>query len=378
MVVAAPARRIPLRRSLLLAIALVAALLPAAPAVAELTPFDPNAMAFPVGGDDYRIIDNFGVCRDGCSRSHEGVDIMAPKGTPLYAAGDGIAHWVSNSQANCCRLQIDHGNGWATRYIHLNDDTKDENGNYTTDDAGWGIAEGIVDGTPVTKGQLIGWVGDSGNATEGVTHLHFELRRYEGDIWNSYAIDAYPYLIKAAAQYLGQFSDDDGTTHEADIDKIFAAGITYGCNPPLNDQYCPDRNITRGEMSAFIVRTLGLSETSGSQWDDVAGDTFEGDIDKLVTAGIGFGCTATSYCPDRPLLREEMAEMLVRAFGYDSPEDADFFVDDDDSEFHVSINKLANHKVTLGCNPPENDKFCPTRQLSRAEMASFFVRALDL
>jgi hypothetical protein len=39
---------------------------------------------------------------------------------------------------------------------------------------------------------------------------------------------------------------------------------------------------------------------------------------------------------------------------------------------------MAHHEITLGCNPPENDQFCPDRSLTRGEMASFFVRALRL
>ena len=361
-----------MRRSLVLAVALVASLF--APVPAQAAEFDPNQMTFPVGGNEYRITDSFGDCRgSGCSRSHEGVDIMAPKGTPVYAVADGVADWVSTTQDNCCRLGIEHGNGWVTRYIHLNDDTKDKDGNYTTDDQGWGIAKGIVDGTPITKGQLIGWVGDSGNAPEGVTHLHFELRK------DGVALDAYPYLLNAEGSYAGQFLDDDDSVHQQNIDKIYQAGITYGCNPPTNNEFCPGRSITRGEMAAFISRTLGLTERSGDlAFDDVAGSTFEGDIDRIVTAGIGFGCDADSYCPDRPLLREEMAELLTRAFGYDNPERTDHFVDDGESEFEDSINSLANYAVTLGCNPPTNDRFCPERTLTRAEMASFFARALDL
>ena len=130
---------------------------PAAEAGGETPVFDPGEMVFPVGGE-YRIADNFGVCRDGCARSHEGVDIMAPKGAPVSAVAAGTATWVSDSPDNCCRLGIDHGNGWFTRYLHLNDDLF-EGGVYidNTDGQGWGIAEGIVDGTPIEAGQLIGW-----------------------------------------------------------------------------------------------------------------------------------------------------------------------------------------------------------------------------
>lgn len=367
-----------MRRSLTLVIALIASLFPAVGA--QAAEFDPAQMAFPLGGDSYRITDSFGDCRgSGCSRSHEGVDIMAPKGTPVYAVADGVAHWVSASQAECCRLQIDHGNGWATRYIHLNDDTQDVLGNYSTDDLGWGIVDGIVDGTPVTKGQLIGWVGDSGNATEGVPHLHFELRQYNGQIWDSVAIDAYAYLVAAEHNYTGQFLDDDHSVHQGNIDKIYAERITVGCNPPLSNQFCPERTITRGEMAAFISRALGLTEGADTpSFGDVAGHLFERDVNRITAAGIGFACEGNNYCPDRAILREEMAEMLVRAFGYENPDAEDFFVDDEESQFEESINKLARHRITLGCNPPENDNFCPERTLSRAEMASFFARALDL
>lgn len=364
-----------MRRSSFLAVALVASLFPTL--TAQAAGFDPNQIAFPVGGNEYRITDSFGDPRG--DHAHEGVDIMAPKGTEVYAAADGVAHWVSASQAECCRLQIDHGDGWATRYIHLNDDTQNSDGSYNTDDAGWGIAEGITDGTPVSKGQLIGWVGDSGNATEGVPHLHFELRQYDGEIWNSTPIDPYAYLLKAEGGNTARFIDTQGNTHEENIDKIFEAGITYGCNPPLNTMFCPERNITRGEMAAFIVRTLGLSgDPDPAPYDDIAASTFKKDIDRLHAAGIAFGCDADSYCPGRPLIREEMAELLVRAYEYENPEGTDHFTDDEASDFEESINALASVEVTLGCNPPANDNFCPERTLTRAEMASFFARAEGL
>ena len=361
-----------MRLSLALAFVVLASLFPTA-APAQAAGFDPNDMAFPVGGTDFRITDSFGDPRGGGTRLHEGVDIMADKGVPVYAAGDGIAGWVSANQEDCCRLKIDHGNGWSTHYIHLNDDKQNEDGTYRTDDTGWGIVEGIVDGTPIVKGQLIGWVGDSGNATEGVPHLHFELRK-DGE-----PIDTYGYLHKALGILISQFNDIAQSTHRVDIDKIHEDGITRGCNPPSNTLFCPQRSITRGEMAAFISRALDLTEASGSvPFDDVAGNTFESDIDRIVTAGIGFGCDADSFCPNRPLLRDEMAEMLVRAFGYDNPDAIDHFVDDEGSQFEESINKLATHDITLGCNPPDNDMYCPDRTLTRGEMASFFARAKGL
>ncbi len=53
------------------------------------------------------------------------------------------------------------------------------------------------------------------------------------------------------------FVDDDGSIFEADIERLATAGITKGCNPPVNDRFCPDDPVTRGQMAAFLHRALG-------------------------------------------------------------------------------------------------------------------------
>ena len=55
------------------------------------------------------------------------------------------------------------------------------------------------------------------------------------------------------------FWDDDGSVFEIDIEKLAAAGITRGCNPPTNDEYCPDSPVQRDQMASFLVRALGLT-----------------------------------------------------------------------------------------------------------------------
>ncbi len=134
-----------------------------APAVDGLYP-----MVFPVQGDHY-YSDTWGACRDGCSRGHLGVDILTGgvKGVPVVAAASGTIGWVSST---CCSLSIEHDDGWKSYYIHLNNDTPG-----TDDGQAWGIADGIESGVHVEAGQLIGWVGDSGNAEYVGPHLHWEL-----------------------------------------------------------------------------------------------------------------------------------------------------------------------------------------------------------
>jgi len=56
----------------------------------------------------------------------------------------------------------------------------------------------------------------------------------------------------------GTFTDDDGNTHEGNIEAIAAEGITRGCNPPTNDRYCPDDLVERDQMASFLARALGL------------------------------------------------------------------------------------------------------------------------
>ena len=56
----------------------------------------------------------------------------------------------------------------------------------------------------------------------------------------------------------GTFIDDDDSIFEPDIERLATAGITRGCNPPTNDHYCPNNNVTRGQMAAFLARALGL------------------------------------------------------------------------------------------------------------------------
>ena len=137
-------------------------------------------LTMPVQGKHF-FWDTFWAGRTG--GFHHAQDIMADKMVPVVAAANGtirLVNWTSRSHMNpdrCCTLVLRHDDGWESRYIHLNNDTPG-----TDDGKAWGIAKGIAPGTRVKAGQVIGWVGDSGNAEFTRPHLHFELldpsRRY--------------------------------------------------------------------------------------------------------------------------------------------------------------------------------------------------------
>ena len=179
----------------------------------------------------------------------------------------------------------------------------------------------------------------------------------------------------------GTFDDDDGNVHEGYIEAIADTGITRGCNPPLNTNYCPGEAVTRGQAAAFLNRALSLPATPDDFFTDDADSIFQDDINRLAAARITFGCNPPAndhYCPDDALTRGQMAALLVRAFGFDDPGAGDAFSDDDGSIFEGDIDRLAEAGVALGCNPPDNDEFCPTDPVRRDQMASFLGRALNL
>ena len=170
----------------------------------------------------------------------------------------------------------------------------------------------------------------------------------------------------------GTFWDDDRNIHEAQIEAIAAARITFGCG---SDLYCPDQPVTRGQMAAFLHRAFNLPTTSVDHFADDDDSMFEGDINALASAGITVGCAPDAYCPDRAVTRGQMAAFLTRVL--ELPPGEDRFVDDSDSEFQGNINSLAAAGITAGCNQA-GDRFCPNDPVKRDQMASFLARALKL
>ena len=155
-----------------------------AQAAAEL-PFE---IRFPQETQVTIFSSTFGAGRSG-GRRHHGVDLMAPKMTQVYAAADGVVVEMDTNRLSGRYLEVQHIDGWSTRYLHLNNDTPGTDDG----DAGWDltVAPGIAVGSKVEAGQLLAWVGDSGNAEWTGSHTHFEIA-FEGE-----AIDPYPYVKDA-------------------------------------------------------------------------------------------------------------------------------------------------------------------------------------
>ncbi|MCY4457119.1 MAG: S-layer homology domain-containing protein, partial [Acidimicrobiaceae bacterium] len=176
------------------------------------------------------------------------------------------------------------------------------------------------------------------------------------------------------------FNDvDAASTHAANIDAIYAAGITEGCSSdPL--QYCPNDPLTRAEMATFLVRALDLEPAQPAGFNDVdAASTHAANIDALYAAGITVGCNSDPlrYCPNDLVTRAEMATFLVRALELAEAQPAGFNDVDAASTHAANIDAIYAAGITVGCNS-DPLRYCPNDSITRAQMASFLVRALDL
>ena len=202
-------------------------------------PCDPFVydMAWPLAASGH-IGSPFGADRDGGARKHMGNDIAAPKLTPVLAVADGVVIKVAQEvgTADCCWAIIGHTDGWQSYYIHLNNDRHG-----TDDGLGLGVRVDLAEGSPVTRGEVIGWVGDSGNAEDTVDHLHFELRDPTGA-----AVDPRPSLDAArnAAVLLDPepswpYADDDGHSAEWLAAMLLSEGVLLDCDGSRVN-FCPD------------------------------------------------------------------------------------------------------------------------------------------
>jgi murein DD-endopeptidase MepM/ murein hydrolase activator NlpD len=123
--------------------------------------------------------DNYSTRRG--KRMHNALDIMAPRGTPVLAADDGrIAKAYSHPLGGLSIYQYDPGESFAYYYAHLD-----------------AFAAGLREGARVQRGDVIGYVGTTGNATPTAPHLHFAIFRLgpERKWWRGSAVNPHPYLV---------------------------------------------------------------------------------------------------------------------------------------------------------------------------------------
>ena len=128
-----------------------------------------------------QILDTWGQSRANGARTHQATDIIAPGGTPVIAAAAGLVEKLFYSQGGGgITLYVrSPDRQWSYYYAHLQ-----------------GYAPGMAEGVRVKAGDLLGFVGDTGNAGTGNYHLHFALSHMQpGDSWwKGQPVNPYPLL----------------------------------------------------------------------------------------------------------------------------------------------------------------------------------------
>jgi len=151
-------------------------------AIAEGVEVGPAGLAIPVSGKKANeLTDTYTQARAGGARVHDAIDIMADEGTPVIAATDGKVEklFFSNGGGGITIYVRSPDQRWTYYYAHLQ-----------------GYAPGLAEGEQVTRGQVIGRVGHTGNASAEGPHLHFAINRMQpGEKWyEGEPINPYPLL----------------------------------------------------------------------------------------------------------------------------------------------------------------------------------------
>ena len=204
--------------------------------------------------------------------------------------------------------------------------------------------------------------------------------------WNDITItvlrrigDSYEVEITDGTLSVDWFTDDDGNAHEADINRIAQLGITRGCATTPQPKYCPDSHVTRAEMAAFLLRAVGEPDpqpTVSNAFEDVSDSVwYTNYVLRFAQLGVDVGVDG-AWRPNDPLTRLEMAEWLTRMFDHITPTDSPrgLFDDVNNSDWSI-VEGLYQTEVTKGCSTTPL-LYCPDQAVTRAQMASFIIRAL--
>ena len=172
------------------------------------------------------------------------------------------------------------------------------------------------------------------------------------------------------------FSDvADTSVHQPAVEALAGDGVFDGteCGQGL---FCPGEPILRWVMAVWLVRVLDGADPAAdsSRFDDVdAAQWWSPYVERLADLGVTQGCSTepVRFCPHSAVTRAQMASFLVRAFDLSTGPPAGFTDVNADSVHYANINALAESGVTQGC---ATDEFCPRRDTTRAQMATFLHR----
>jgi all-beta uncharacterized protein/S-layer family protein len=175
-------------------------------------------------------------------------------------------------------------------------------------------------------------------------------------------------------------------TFYEEIGRLVARGVTVGCG--FNEQgqliYCPDSNVTREQMAAFIIRAVGMPsppQPLAQRFNDVPpSNAFYAFIEQMGVRQITVGCVTSppQYCPAASVAHDQMSAFILRGRGEYSPPTPPIpqFQDVQPGHpFYAFIHRMAALGIWPGCG---GGNYCPSSLVTRDQMAAILVRGFNL
>ena len=194
---------------------------------------------------------------------------------------------------------------------------------------------------------ITGWPSGTYTVRSKVDPNGFFLEEAEGNncAWARITISSSSNSVTVHERDNTCINDWSTSKFAADIQWAYDAGVTSGCAPDL---FCPNRVVTRGQMASFLARALHLPSTGTDFFGDDNSSIHEANIDRIAAAGITVGCSATRFCPEGVVTRAQMATFLARGFELPAT-GTDWFGDDEGNKHEANINRIAEAGITHGC-----------------------------
>ncbi len=220
-----------------------------------------------------------------------------------------------------------------------------------------------------------------GPVPEEVSRLRLAELRLDGNLLTGPVPSAPPGVCRG--EFAGRFCDEDGSVHEEAVETIAGRGLMLGCEA---DRFCPGLAVARRHMAAFLYRAyewwrdFPQIEVPPTELADVPEDAWYGRFARWAAANGVMEAPGGMFRPNGAVTRAEAARMLMAAFDHLQPAgegEAAAFADlaGRDGEEARAAEGLYAAGVTSGCQAAPR-RFCPDRPLTRAQLASFFYRAL--
>lgn len=191
----------------------------------------------------------------------------------------------------------------------------------------------------------------------------------DGRVWVTQNFRRPTGTVSPASPSTRTFGDVASTNvHARAIESVAARGIVVPCG---TGRYCPTSAVSRGDFATMLTRALTLPAASGDApgFQDVTGEQALA-ADALAAAGLTSGCGEGRFCPSERLSRAQLATFFARALELE-PVPTTFT--DVGRTHHGSIGALQRAGIINGCT---STSYCPGEQVTRAQTASMIARHL--